>query len=104
MQLESEASVVITSSDCAECAKFFEFFNIPMPEELSKALRDFSSNPCIELQNEVKYQLAHAICTTDHPVFRDEAFVRIKEETSKEYDILTFDREFEKALMTTDET
>ena len=98
MDLENKNQVVITPEDSNECAKFFEFFEIAVPEELSAAFKAFSADPTFANQNELKFQLAHIISFSDHAVFNDKVFEAVRPETREICEELTFERELEKQL------
>jgi hypothetical protein len=96
MTLENKNQVVITPEDVQECAKFFQFFEIPVPTELQSAISNFIANPNFPNQQELKYQISTIIMTSTHPVFQDEVFAQVKPENALANDELVFERELEK--------
>lgn len=96
--LGDKNQVAITPEDVQECAKFFEFFEIPVPAALQSALDSFIKEPTLEHQNELRFQLSDIIANSKHPVFQDEVFTQVKPENSIEHDQMTFERELEKQL------
>ncbi len=98
VDLEDKHLVVISPDDAAECAKFFEFFEIPVPPKFMEAIEAFKADPSFLNQCEIKYRLAEVISKTDHPVFRDEVFAQVLPETSEKLDEMLFERELERQL------
>jgi hypothetical protein len=96
--LEGKSQVVITPEDCQECAKFFQFFEIPVPAGLQSAMDAFIAEPTLLHQDELKFQLADVITHSQHPVFQDEVFAQIRPETAAVRDELAFERELEAQL------
>lgn len=100
---EDKKQVAITPEDVQECEKFFKFFEIPVPEGLDKAFKNFISEPNIQNQNELKFQLADIITERKHPVWNDEVFTQIHPEVSEARDALAFERDFETAITSSDD-
>lgn len=96
--LENRNLVVITPEDVEECAKFFKFFEIPVPDALQKAISSFCSEPNLQNQNELKFQLSDIIMRSTHPVFQDEVFAQVKPENALANDELVFERQMEAQL------
>lgn len=99
--LEDKNAVVITPEDCAECEKFYSFFEIPVPPALKAAFDAFKAEPNLGNQNELKFQLADSIVSSLHPVFQDEVFAQIRPETQEVRDGLAFERQLEATLTST---
>jgi hypothetical protein len=94
--------VVITPEDVAGAAEFWPQFEVPMPSELKAAFDNFQKDPTLANQDELKYQLAKAVSTTDHDCFKDEMFKEITEECQG----VTYEMNFNKTLeqqLTTEE-
>lgn len=100
--LENKNLVVITPEDVQECAKFFQFFEIPVPEDLQKSIDNFIKDPNLQNQNELKFQLSDIIATSTHPVFMDEVFAQVKPENAMAHDELVFERQLEAQLTSSD--
>lgn len=98
MDIEDKNQVVITPEDVQECAKFFQFFEIPVPAPLQAAIDNFSKDPTLQHQNELRYQLSVIIVKSDHPVFKDEVFNQVRPETSEVNEDLEFERQLEAQL------
>jgi hypothetical protein len=96
--IEDKNEVVITPEDCQECAKFFEFFEIPVPADLKVAIDDFIKTPTYQHQSELKFRLAEVITNSEHPIFQDEVFAQIRPETRDVHEALAFERELEAKL------
>lgn len=96
--LENRNLVVITPEDVEECAKFFKFFEIPVPDDLQKAITSFCTEPNLQNQNELKFQLSDIIMRSNHPVFQDEVFAQVKPENAMANDELVFERQLEAQL------
>jgi len=96
--LENRNLVVITPEDVEECAKFFKFFEIPVPDALQKAISSFCAEPNLQNQNELKFQLSDIIMRSTHPVFQDEVFAQVKPENALANDELVFERQMEAQL------
>jgi hypothetical protein len=96
--LENKNLVVITPEDVKECAKFFEYFEIPIPTALQGAIDSFVKTPNLQNQLELKFQLSDIIATSTHPVFQDEVFANVKPENAIAHDEMSFERELEKKL------
>ncbi len=96
--LENKNLVVITAEDVQECAKFFQFFEIPVPEDLQKAIDAFVKEQTLMNQNELKFQLSDIIKNSTHPVFQDEVFAQVKPENAAANDELVFERQLEREL------
>lgn len=101
--LENKNLVVITPEDVQECAKFFQFFEIPVPTELQSAIDNFCKDPTLMNQNELKFQLSDIIKNSTHPVFQDEVFAQVKPENALANDELVFERQLEAQLTSTDD-
>ena len=95
---EVTREVVITAEDVAGAAEFWTQFEVPMPPELKAAFENFTKNPCIETQDEVKLQVTKAIAHTDHEAFKDEMFNEIREECSGVAYSELFNKELESEL------
>ncbi len=96
--LENKSLVVITPEDVQECAKFFQFFEIPVPAPLQSAIDNFVKEPNLFNQNELKFQLSDIIMRSTHPVFQDEVFAQVKPENALANDELVFERQLEAQL------
>ena len=96
--LENKNLVVITPEDVQECAKFFQFFEIPVPTPLQSAIDNFIKEPNLYNQNELKFQLSDIIMHSTHPVFQDEVFAQVKPENALANDELVFERQLEAQL------
>ena len=96
--LENKSLVVITPEDVQECAKFFQFFEIPVPAPLQSAIDSFVKDPNLYNQNELKFQLSDIIMRSTHPVFQDEVFAQVKPENALANDELVFERQLEAQL------
>lgn len=96
--LENNSAVVITPEDVQECAKFFQFFEIPIPTPLQSAIDSFVKAPNLGNQNELKFQLSDIIMRSTHPVFQDEVFAQVKPENATANDELVFERQLEAQL------
>jgi len=96
--LENKNLVVITPEDVQECAKFFQFFEIPVPTELQSAIDGFIKEPTLANQQELKFQLSDIIMRSTHPVFQDEVFAQVKPENALANDELVFERQLEAQL------
>ena len=95
---EVSRKVVITPEDCAGAADFWTHFEVPMPPELKAAFENFTKDPSIENQDEIKLQVTRAIGNTNHAAFNDEMFKEIVAECRNvEYD-MSFDKSLEKTL------
>jgi hypothetical protein len=101
--IENKNQVVISPEDAQECAKFFQFFEIPIPEKLQKAIENFAKDPVFVNQDELKFWLGHTVSFSEHPVFKDEVFSQVRPETREVTDEMAFSRELESQLMTDDE-
>ena len=98
LDLENKNAVVISVDDVQECAKFFQFFEIPISAGLQKALDNFIADASYVNQCELKYQLADIIVTSQHPVFQDEVFAQVRPETSVVKEDMDFERQLEREL------
>ena len=96
--LENKNLVVITPEDVQECAKFFQFFEIPVDAPLQTAIDNFCKEPTLLNQNELKFQLSNIIMHSKHPVFQDEVFAQVKPENAAANDELVFERQLEAQL------
>lgn len=96
--LENKNQVVITAEDVQECAKFFQFFEIPVPAALQSAIDNFCKEQTLQNQNELKFQLSEIIMHSTHPVFQDEVFAQVKPENAAANDELVFERQLEAQL------
>lgn len=96
--LEDKNRVVITPEDCQECAKFFQFFEIPTSDELKAAFENFQKDPTLFNQDELKFQLSEIIAKSPHPVFSDEVFAQVRPETQAVNEELEFARRLEEHI------
>lgn len=101
LDIDNKNQVAVTPEDVRECAKFFEFFEIPVPKELQAAIDAFIKTPSLDNQNELRYRISNVIVTSKHPVFQDEVFTQVKPETAEEHEKMEFERELEKTFMGT---
>ena len=95
LDLEDKNQVVITPEDAQECAKFFEFFEIPVPTALKVAFDQFIAEPNIVNQNELRFQLSDIVANGDHPVFKDDVFKQVRPEVAGVREDLVFERQLE---------
>lgn len=97
--IDNRNQVAVTPEDVQECAKFFQFFEIPVPEQLQKSIDNFVKEPTLENQDALRREIAHVICTSKHPVFQDEVFSQVKPETGEEFEKIEFERQLEETFM-----
>src|ERR1017187_9454772 len=90
--------LVIAPDDTKSAFDFYKHFNIPMPEQLTKALAVFAADPSIENQRAVKYEICHAIIHVQHEAFKDEMFKKIGEECTSVVFGMKFDKDITEAL------
>lgn len=98
LDIEDKAQVVVSPEDVKECAKFFQFFEIPIHEGLKLAFEAFIANPTYTNQCELRFQLSEIIAKSTHPVFEDEVFKQVKSEVSEVNEELAFQRQLEKHI------
>lgn len=98
LDIEDKNQVVITPEDVQECAKFFQFFEIPVPDPLQASIDAFIKSPNLQNQNELRFQLSEIIVKSTHPVFLDEVFTQVRPETAEVNEDLTFERQLEAQL------
>lgn len=96
---EPSQEVVITPNDCRAAYAFWEFFGIEPPEGLTRAVDNFTKTPTFENQQEFKFQLFHAVTSTDHPILKDDLFSKIMSHLAEETDVMQFDREIKNTLI-----
>lgn len=94
----NQKKVAINAGDCEECEKFFQYFNVPMPEELKNALEAFKSDPTVENQDKVKLNIAKTMIESEHEIFKDRIFEKLMPEIKESYDAILFEKEFEDHL------
>jgi hypothetical protein len=99
---EVSRKIVITPEDVQGAAEFWTHFEIPMPPELKEAFANFSANPTIENQDEIKLQISMAIGHTEHEAFQDEMFKEIVEECRDVNYEMAFDKRLEETLSEND--
>ena len=95
---EQVDKVVITPEDAAGAAEFWPHFEVPMSPELKAAFENFQKNPCLETQNELKFQAVTAVGFTEHEAFKDEMFKEIVEECRSVSYEMQFDRDLRDTL------
>lgn len=100
--LEDKNLVVITPEDCQECAKFFQFFEIPVPERLKEAFESFQKDPTFMNQDKLKFWLSEVISKSEHAVFKDEVFAQVRPETQEVNEELSFSRNLEDHIASDD--
>lgn len=93
-QNAEEKKVVISPEDCNAALDFWRHFNIPIPANLQTALDKFAADPSFDNQEKVKFEVVHAIATTEHEAFKDEMFQKIVQECEG----ISFDMQFDKDL------
>lgn len=97
-QAEIDRTVAITAEDCNAALDFWRHFNIPISNELQKAMDSFAKDPSFENQEKVKFYVCKAIVETDHPAFKDEMFSKISEECENVSFHMQFDEDLENTL------
>lgn len=105
-------TVAIDAEDVGHISDFFKYFEIPLPKELDDTLQNFAKTfktktkknldvtkdeELLQLENELRFQLAKAIHESNHPIFTDPAF----EEEQKIMKSVSFNHLFNKELVKT---
>lgn len=96
--VKDDNKVVISPKDCQSALDFWKHFNIPVPNELQRAIQNFNIDPSFQNQERVKYEVCRAISTSDHAAFKDDYFVKIVEECAAVTYSMSFDKELEETL------
>jgi hypothetical protein len=96
--IEDTNQIVVSVEDVAECEKFFRFFEISVAPELKAAFDAFKADPNFANQSELKFRLAEIISNSEHAVFKDEVFQQVRPETREVFEGLSFERDLEKEL------
>ena len=99
-ELENKDKVVISAEDANSALNFWSHYEIPLPEDLKKAVEAFSTDPNIETQNAMKLEFLKAIYSSDHPALSDDMWTKVAQECRvRAYD-MTFDKDLEQSLTT----
>lgn len=99
LDIGDKNQVAVTPEDVQECSKFFQFFEIPVPEKLQKAIDAFVADPSLHHQQGLREEIASIIVLSKHPVFQDEVFGQVKPETAEEHEKILFERQIEETFM-----
>lgn len=95
-QEEEVNKVVINQEDIKNVEDFFNHFRIEIPKFLQAELDVFKDDPesyNLDKQAKLKSELAHAIVSSDHELFKDDLFVNVMKNCNKEWYDTQFDRD-----------
>lgn len=105
-QSPEERRVVVNQEDVKNIEDFFNHFRIPIPDFLKTQLDKFKNSPesyTYDDQCLLKTELARAIASSDHELFKDELFTNVLNNCSKEWYDAQFNRDLEEALSDEDQ-
>lgn len=97
---EETNKVVINQEDIKNIEDFFNHFRIEIPSYLQTELEVFKNDPnnyTYDKQCKLKTELAHAIVSSDHELFKDDLFANVIKNCNKEW----FDAQFDRDLVDT---
>ena len=80
---EKEATVVISNEDVKNVRDFFMNFKIDMPDALVEVLNDFQASNSFENQVRVKAELCKLMVSSSHPLFKDDLFSQVIDNSQK---------------------
>lgn len=100
---KAKKEVVLNSEDLKCIPKFFEFFELSMPAELSKAIKEFESSQTLENQNELAFQLTNSLHKDPKVLEIDEMFKPIIEACAEYSYDHQFDKDFNDIVGSEDE-
>jgi hypothetical protein len=95
---EVAQTVSISAEDLKHIRDFFTHFNIKMPATLSTALDAFAAEQSYENQDRIRIELAATMYEVDHPIFKDELFKSVIENSSRILYDARFGRQLEGEL------
>jgi hypothetical protein len=92
--------LVANAEDFQSAVDFYDFFEIPMSNELKSAIELFKQKPSVELQNKIKFMLCKdtSMYEQAHDVFKDPVFSEIISECKVVAYEMGFDLDLEKVL------
>lgn len=91
---EETREVVVTQEDFRNVDEFFNTFKIQMTPMLKDVMDKFRNNVgamTFEDQTRFRAAVAHAMFSSEHPLLRDEAFDKIRQNCAEEYFSMQFD-------------
>lgn len=99
---EQDRQVVLTHDDIKNIREFYTHFQIPLTDELTKALEHWEKTPIEQItfedQKRLRAYLAHAISTSEHQLIKDQVFSNIVTLCSKAWYEEQFDLDLEEVL------
>ena len=94
---EKEKVVAISGEDCKNVRDFFTHFKIDLPPDLEDAMKAFEADKTYANQERVKTFLCKAMIESNHPLFKDELFAQVIDNSSK----IVWEAQFAQSLETT---
>lgn len=92
--VEPLKEVTIEGDDAVAVLEFFKAFDAVAPQALVDAAESFKVNPTPETQNVFRVELCRALLEGKEPVFQDEVFKLINQNTAQ----VVYHHEFNKQL------
>jgi hypothetical protein len=92
--VEPLKEVMIEGEDALNVLQFFKAFEATPPKTLEDAITAFVANPTTETQNAFRVELCAALMNGTEPVFQDEVFQLINQNTRQ----VVYHHEFNKQL------
>ena len=101
-ELNSEKEkVVVTKDDIDNIENFFNHFNIPIPDQLSRQIavwRQKSYSGSFLDQEELKAAVSHAMITTEHEIIQNDVWKGVLKNCDETYFKHQFDKDLEEVL------
>ena len=96
--VEPLKEVAIEGEDAVNVLEFFKAFDAVAPQALVDAAHAFKESPTPQTQNQFRVELCRALMEGKEPVFQDEVFKLINQNTSQVVYHHEFNRQLEETL------
>lgn len=94
--------LLITPEDVQSAVDFYDFFDIPMCQELKENIELFKKKPDVDTQNRIKFLLLRDANESFHDVFKDPMFAEIVNECKTASYEMGFDLHLDDILLKED--
>lgn len=106
VQFTPLTDLCIDGDDCRNVKDFYEHFNIDMTEALKQSILAFEEalnaqapkEKLIELQNDMRVQLCVSVCSSEHPLFKDQLFTEVRDNAKQVAFLSNFNKQLEELV------
>jgi len=110
VQFTPLADLCIDGDDCKNIKDFYTHFGIDMETALKESIAAFEDavkehapkEKLIELQNNLRVQLCVSVCSSEHPLFKDQLFTEVRDNAKQVAFLSNFNKQLEELVTEND--